>query len=103
VTTAPCDYCAYCAELEAAQAKPVVATPGILAEITTVAFKANCGHCWAAPGDPCDAPGGGTHLARYARARRRGILSGPDMCVVLDAAGDVFEPATVIRLEAVPA
>ena len=65
-----------------------------LAEIAADAMAANCGHCWAAPGEPCKADG--MHLARFARARRRGLIDGPDMCVVLDAAGDVFEPRTVI-------
>ncbi len=95
--TTPCDFCAYYAELERAEA---VRT---LAEIAADALQANCGHCWARPGRPCSASApGGIHLARFARARK-GLLSDADMCVVLDAAGDVFEPATVIRLEAVPA
>jgi hypothetical protein len=65
-----------------------------LAEIAADAIQAECGECWPGHGNPCDAPG--LHLARYARARRRGLISGPDMAVVLDAAPDVFEPSTVI-------
>ena len=83
--------------------------PRPLAEITADALLANCGHCWASPGQPCatEAPGG-MHLARYARARRRGILTGPDMSAVLDAVtpdpADVFTPATVVPFAAeVPA
>ena len=95
--TAPCDYCAYYAELEQAEA------PRTLAETTAVALEVNCGHCWARPGHVCFTESGGTHLARYGRSRRRGLISDADMCAVLDAAGDVFEPAAVIRLEAVPA
>lgn len=97
--TAPCDFCAYYAELERAE------TSRTLAEITADALLANCGagDCWAYPGEPCScAPG--VHLARFARCRRKGLISDPDMCVVLDAAGDVFEPSTVIRADvAVPA
>lgn len=65
-----------------------------LAGIAADAIQAECGECWPGHGNPCDAPG--LHLARYARARRRGLISGPDMAVVLDAAPDVFTPATVI-------
>jgi hypothetical protein len=61
-------------------------------------LAATCGHCWAHPGEPCDAEG--VHLARFARARRRGVISGPDMAAVLSIAApdpeDVFTPATVI-------
>ena len=59
-----------------------------LDEIAAEALKVNCGagNCWAAPGQPCacDRPGG-KHLARFARARRRGLISDADMCAVLDA------------------
>ena len=126
--TDPCAYCDYYAGLERAGdeavlptaeiarldaigqrwaeiGRTVLAAPGTpcrpLAEITADALHANCGagDCWAEPGRPCScAPG--THLARYARARRKGLLSGADMSVVLDAAGDVFEPSTVIYAEA---
>jgi len=65
-----------------------------LAAIAADAIAAECGECWPGHGNPCDADG--THLARFARARRRGILSGPDMAVVLDAAGDVLQPSAVI-------
>jgi hypothetical protein len=65
-----------------------------LAEIAADAIQAECGECWPGHGNPCDADG--KHLARYARARRRGLISGPDMSVVLDAAGVAFQPSTVI-------
>jgi len=75
--------------------------PRPLAEITADALLATCGagDCWAEPGRPCScAPG--VHLARYARARRRGQISDADMCAVLDAAAlgplDVFMPETVV-------
>ena len=94
MTNPACDYCDYYAKLERAE------TPRTLAEITADALRAECGECWPGPGEACNcAPG--VHLARYARARRKGLLPGPDMCVVLDAAGDVFEPSTVIYAETV--
>lgn len=65
--------------------------------IAANALAANCGTCWARPGRPCAAPG--THLARFARARRRGAIGAADMAVVLDAAPDVFGPSTVITAE----
>ena len=62
------------------------------------ALAATCGECWAHPGEPCDADG--MHLSRFARARRRGAISGPDMAVVLGLAApgpqDVLTSATVI-------
>lgn len=64
-----------------------------LAEITADASRATCGHCWAAPGVPCD--GGGTHLPRYQRARRRGLLSAGDMTIVLASVIASAVPATV--------
>ncbi|HTQ94997.1 MAG TPA: hypothetical protein VMK84_36435 [Streptosporangiaceae bacterium] len=73
--------------------------PGLtrsLAEITADAMQADCGECWPGAGHPCDVPGG-THLARYARACRRGVISDYDMGVVLGPL-DVFEPSTVIRV-----
>jgi hypothetical protein len=57
------------------------AAPRALAEITADAQRATCGHCWAEPGSPCE--GGGTHLARYQRAHRRGVLSAADLTAVL--------------------
>jgi hypothetical protein len=60
---------------------------------------ARCGVCWAEPGEPCgDARGGldGVHLARYARARRRGLLGEAAMTAALAAAGDVFTDATIV-------
>jgi hypothetical protein len=69
-----------------------------LADIAADALAANCGECWRRPGQPC--PVDGMHLARFARARRRGAISAADMAVVLDVAApcpeDVFTPATVI-------
>jgi hypothetical protein len=63
-------------------------------EIAELVGRVNCGQCWARPGEPCDAPGG-YHLARFVRARRRGLISEPDLRAVLQAAV-VFTLATVI-------
>ena len=38
----------------------------------------------------------GLHLARFARARLRGLIGEADMAAVLALAGDVFTDATVI-------
>jgi len=54
-----------------------------LADVTADALRANCGLCWARPRQPCE--GGGTHLPRYQRAHRRGVLSAADMTAVLAA------------------
>jgi hypothetical protein len=56
----------------------------------------NCGQCWAPPGRPCTVSGpAGDHLARYARARRKGLLTEAELAAVLDAAG-AFSNATII-------
>ena len=60
---------------------------------------ANCEHRWAAPQQPCVASRDGAdgyHLARFARAARRGLLSAADMETVLAAAGSVFTAASVV-------
>lgn len=68
-----------------------------LAGIAALARLCPCGHCWAPPGKPCGPDG--EHLARFARARRRGLLSGADVEAVLGAAPDAFAPGTLIRVE----
>jgi hypothetical protein len=55
----------------------------------------NCGHCWARPGTPCDGPDG-YHLARFARASKRGLLTAVEFASVTEGL-DVFHGATVIR------
>ena len=73
--------------------------------------RATCGECWAAPGDECACttapvsvpvtkgtlvrPVRGYHVARFARAERRGLISAADFAAVLDIA-IVFTSATVI-------
>jgi len=65
------------------------------ASTAMAARQVMCSMCWAPPGTPCQHPAG-SHLARYMRARRQGLLTERDMDTVLDAA-DVFTTATVIR------
>jgi hypothetical protein len=57
-----------------------------LPEILAAARMVNCGHCGQAPGQPCaHSPAGsdGFHVARLARAFRRGLVSGPELITVL--------------------
>jgi len=77
--------------------------PGVtrtLAEITEDAMRATCGagDCWAEPGFPCSAAPG-VHLARYARACRKGIISDGEMRAVFEIAGWCVTPGTVIYAE----
>jgi hypothetical protein len=41
----------------------------------------NCPQCWKVPGGPCWP--WGSHLARYQRANRRGLLSDEDLAAVV--------------------
>jgi len=58
-----------------------------------------CPHCGQKPGRACTDAGGqdGYHLARFAQARRRGLITADEMTAMLAAAGDVFTAATIIR------
>jgi len=55
-----------------------------------------CGHCWAPRGALCATGPAGYHLARFGRARRRGLLTKAVLAAVLDEAG-AFTLATIIR------
>ena len=74
----------------------------------------NCGDCWARPGDECVFTSGpvsvpvtpGTpvsrrryHVARFARAMRRGLITGPDLIAVLETLV-VFTTSTVVTTRA---
>lgn len=64
------------------------------------ARQAPCSHCCAAlPGEPCLSAAGtaGVHLARYAAARKAGLITAAAFAAAVAAAGDVFTGATVIR------
>jgi len=42
-----------------------------------------CGHCWRpGTGEPC--PPGGDHFARWARARRKGLITAEQLGAALD-------------------
>ena len=56
-----------------------------LAEICQAARQANCGECWQGPGRPCTRNPEGDHVARFNRAMRRGLISGPELVLVLNA------------------
>jgi len=64
-----------------------------LPEICQAARQANCGECWQVPGKPCTPER--DHVARFGRAMRRGLISGPDLLAVLGTLG-AFTTATVI-------
>jgi len=80
-------------------------------DICQSARLADCGHCWARSGQACLVPGpaigqpaqvvntetgaDGYHLARFARARRRGLITAAEMAAVLQGY-DVFAGHTVI-------
>jgi hypothetical protein len=67
-----------------------------LHEICELVRQANCGECWQVPGKPCTANPEGDHVARFGRAMRRGLISGPDLIAVLGTL-DAFTTATVIQ------
>jgi hypothetical protein len=64
-----------------------------LHEICEAARRVNCGECWQVPGKPCTPQG--DHVARFGRAMRRGLISGPDLIAVLQAL-DAFTNDTVV-------
>ena len=76
-----------------------------LREVCEAARQANCGECWARPGDECVftsvpvsvpvTPARGYHVARFARAMRRGLITGPDLIAVLETVV-CFTSATVV-------
>lgn len=68
-----------------------------LADLGGIAEMVHCGICQALPGDPCQVPGNaGTHLQRFARARRRALLTAADFSRLLSLL-DAFTGASVIR------
>jgi hypothetical protein len=72
---------------------PAVPQARSLHEICQAARRATCGECWQVPGKPCTPEG--DHVARFGRALRRGLISGPDLLAVLGTL-DAFTTATVI-------
>jgi hypothetical protein len=64
-----------------------VAAPRSIHSICELARLVNCGECWCPPEVPCLRGSKGTrgyHVARFARARRRGLISTEDLVAVLD-------------------
>jgi len=72
---------------------PEALTVRPLPEICQAARRATCGECWQVPGKPCTPEG--DHVARFGRAMRCGLISGPDLLAVLGTLG-AFTTATVI-------
>jgi hypothetical protein len=72
---------------------PAVPQARSLHEICQAARRATCGECWQVPGKPCTPEG--DHVARFGRALRCGLISGPDLLAVLGTL-DAFTTATVI-------
>ena len=72
-------------------ASPPAARP--LHEICAAVRHVNCGECWQVPGMPCTPEG--DHVARFGRALRRGLITGPDLIAVLQAL-DAFTSATIV-------
>jgi hypothetical protein len=67
-----------------------------LAEICEAARQANCGECWQVPGKPCTRGPEGDHVARFGRAARRGLITGPELVAILGPF-DVFTTATIVQ------
>ena len=63
-------------------------------EICELARLVNCGECWQVPGTPCTPEG--DHVARFGRALRRGLVTGPELIAVLQAL-DAFTNTTIVR------
>ena len=66
--------------------------------ICELARLANCGECWAPPHVPCLRGELGTaayHVARFARARRKGLISDLDLFAA-SAEAEVFANSTVV-------
>jgi hypothetical protein len=75
----------------------------MVADIIADAMGATCGHCWSHPAQPCyGIPSGAVHVARLARAQRRGLISPADFMAVLQGPV-VFENSTVVSGEGVAA
>jgi hypothetical protein len=69
--------------METLTAKPA-AQPRSLHEICEDARRADCTVCPAPPGDECASqPLAGYHVARFCRAFRQGLISGPDLISAL--------------------
>jgi hypothetical protein len=61
-----------------------------------IARQVRCPHCGRGPGVCCLAPHSGCHLARFAEARRQGLLIAAEMDAVL-AKVVVLPAGTIVR------
>ena len=61
--------------------------------LVVIARLANCGQCWQPPGDPCRPEG--SHLARYIRAERRGLIPRAVLARLTEAL-ETFAPDIVV-------
>jgi hypothetical protein len=79
-------------------ATPAATTARGLRRLCTAARSVDCGHCGTPAGQPCLSTGGqhGYHLARFALARTRRLITGDGMAAAILAAGPVFTPASVV-------
>jgi hypothetical protein len=66
-----------------------------LHEICELALMCPCGECWQVPGVPCVTDPEGSHLARWLRAERRGLISSADLAAVA-ATLEVIAPAVIV-------
>ena len=73
-------------------------TPRALRRLCAAARSVDCGHCGTPAGRPCVTTSGqhGYHLARFALARTRRLITADGMAAAILAAGPVFTPATVV-------
>lgn len=70
--------------------------PTAITEAAGTALLVNCGQCWAPPGTPCTVSGPpGSHLARYQRAERRGLLDHQALAAVAGRL-DVVSPYVIV-------
>lgn len=73
--------------------------PQTLHSICELTRAAACGYCWAdTPGQPCVFSGtgpDGLHIARFAAAVRRGLITAADFTAVIETAG-VFTTSTIV-------
>jgi hypothetical protein len=69
-----------------------------LHELCEAAALLQCEQCGAAAGTPCSRglAGPGQHVARFAEARRRGLLTEAEMADLLEGL-DAFTNATIVR------
>jgi len=71
-------------------------TARTMAEAAADVARCNCGHCWAAPGQACAAaPPRASHLARWLRAERKGLVTRAELGAAL-AGLDVIEARVLI-------